>query len=160
MEKLPPTKYSVSVIVRSGHRPDEFLIVRRPSDDSDLPGVWGLPATTMRDDESPEEAARRACQEKLGCSAEPIRFVGAMHQVRDAYNLLLMDIEVILTGSAQPDVSQATTRSTKYIDQCWTPRPEDLQPAADAGSCCASIFLTDQKMLKRTDWRLQLGTAV
>lgn len=159
MEQPSETRYAVSIILRSGHKPEQFLIVRRPMSDKELPGHWGLPATSMREDESPEDAARRVCLEKLGCTGEPIRFVGAMHQVRDGYNLLLMDIEVILTGSSQPDIAEATTTSTRYTNQKWTTDLEELRPAAAAGSCCSSIFLTDQKKLARKNWQLKLTSA-
>lgn len=105
-------KYGIAIILRSGHRPGEYLIVRRPSDDADLAGSWGLPAITLKPDESPEDGARRVCKEKPGCSAEPIRFLGAMHQERNSYNLLLMDVEMILLGATQPDVTQAQTTGT------------------------------------------------
>ena len=40
-----PVKHSVAVMVVRG---DEILVIRRPPDDDELPGVWGLPAGTIR----------------------------------------------------------------------------------------------------------------
>ena len=55
------------VIYRPGDMTrNSFLIVKRPDDDPDLPGVWGLPAVSVRDDESFELAIRRAGRQKLG----------------------------------------------------------------------------------------------
>jgi len=135
----------------------EYLAVRRPEDDVDLGGNWGLPAVTLRPDESPEDGARRVCTEKLGCKAEPIRFLGAMHQVRNRYDIVLMDIEMILVSTTQPDVSQAQTTATAYVAQKWSADPKELLPSARHGSCCSSIFLQDQGLLKREDWTLSLA---
>ena len=38
---LIPVKHSVAVMIFNG---DEVLSVRRPDDDDELPGVWGLQA--------------------------------------------------------------------------------------------------------------------
>ena len=46
--------------------PEGLLLVRRPDDDDDLPGVWGLPAASLAEGESEEDAVRRAGREKLG----------------------------------------------------------------------------------------------
>ena len=43
-----------------------MLAVRRPEDDEDLPGHWGLPAASLREEESWEEAVLRTGPEKLG----------------------------------------------------------------------------------------------
>lgn len=150
-------KYCVAVVLRSGHRNHEYLAVRRPDDDVDLAGNWGLPAVTLQPDETPEDGARRVCREKLGCSAEPIRFLGAMHQERNSYNIVLMDIEMMLVGTEQPDIAQAQTTATAYIAQKWSKDPKELLPSARHGSCCSSIFLQDQGIVQRDDWVLSLA---
>jgi ADP-ribose pyrophosphatase YjhB (NUDIX family) len=151
-----PIKYSVAVILRSGRRPGSFLTVKRPHSDADMGGNWGLPAVTLQTDESPEDGARRVCKEKLGCTAEPIRFLGAMHQERNGYDLVLMDIEMILLGSDLPDVGAAVTTGTAYIEQLWADNPGVLLASAEHGSCCSSIFLADQGILSRDEWKLSL----
>ncbi len=154
-------KYCVAVVLRHGHRPGDYLAVRRPADDADLAGNWGLPAVTLRPDESPEDGARRVCREKLDCEAEPIRFLGAMHQERNTYDIVLMDIEMILVGIAQPDVLKAQTTATAYVAQKWTNNPIELLPSAQHGSCCSSIFLQDQGVMTRDEWTLSLaGTSI
>ncbi|MFB6241066.1 MAG: NUDIX domain-containing protein, partial [Gemmatimonadota bacterium] len=50
---------------RGGDR-ETVLAVRRPEDDEDLPGHWGLPAASLREDEEWEEAVLRTGPEKLG----------------------------------------------------------------------------------------------
>ena len=47
-------------------RPEGLLLVRRPDDDEDLPGAWGLPAATLAEGESEEDAVRRAGRDNLG----------------------------------------------------------------------------------------------
>ena len=70
-----PIKCAVAVIARSTRAPGKLLVVKRPADDPDLGGAWGLPATSLKEDELPEEAARRICREKLGCDGQPVRFL-------------------------------------------------------------------------------------
>ena len=145
-------KYVVAVVLTDKSKPGEFLVVKRPDDDPDLRGAWGLPAVTMVSDELPEQAALRVCHEKLRCEATPKRFLGLMYQKRNSYDIFLMDIEMELTGDTQPDILQAHTEHTAYVDQKWTNDPMDLMPSARHGSCCSSIFLTDRGLLDRSEW--------
>jgi 8-oxo-dGTP pyrophosphatase MutT (NUDIX family) len=93
----------VAIVLTQKSNPDTFLVVKRPDDDPDLRGSWGLPAATMVADELPEQAARRVCKEKLNCDAVPTRFLGLMFQKRNSYEIFLMDIEMELSGDKQPD---------------------------------------------------------
>ena len=145
-------KYTVAVVLRNQDNPDEFLAVRRPDDDPDLRGHWGLPAVTLMPGELPEMAARRVCSEKLGCTAEPERFLGIMFQKRNSYDIFLMDIEMMLASDQKADVHATSTEHTVYVDQKWTTDPMDLLESAKNGSCCSSIFLTDKGLLDRDEW--------
>ncbi len=147
-----PIKYSVAVIIKDQAHPRRFLIVKRPDDDPDHGGKWGLPAITMETGELLEQAAERVCREKLNCSAVPTRFIGAMFQKRNSYDIFLMDIEMVLIGNYPPDCMQATTTHTKYVAQRWSTRPLDLLPSARDGSCCSSIFLTDRGLMDTAEW--------
>jgi ADP-ribose pyrophosphatase YjhB (NUDIX family) len=115
-------------------------------------GDWGLPATSLKEDELPEEAARRICREKLGCDGQPVRFLGVMFQKRNAYDLYFIDIEVQLVGAGSPDVSKATAKGTVYVAQKWTADPLVLLPSARHGSCCSSVFLTNIGLFDRSQW--------
>lgn len=106
----------------------------------------------MKPGELPEEAAKRTCKEKLNCEAEATRFLGIMFQKRNSYDIFLMDIDMLLNEGQQPDVRVATTEHTAYVDQKWSTNTQDLMPAADGGSCCASIFLTDKSLLDKDNW--------
>ncbi|MBI5357276.1 NUDIX hydrolase [Candidatus Saccharibacteria bacterium] len=130
---------------------DKFLIVKRPQNDSEFPGSWGLPAVSTKPGELPEQAALRVCQEKLSCSAIPIRFIGAMFQKRANYDIVMMDIEMILDQKTKPDVKKAKTENTTYIEQRWSDKPSDLLESAKKGSCCSSIFLFDKGLLEKDD---------
>ncbi|HEX7963364.1 MAG TPA: NUDIX hydrolase [Candidatus Saccharimonadales bacterium] len=145
-------KYTVAIVLKNSTDPNQFLIVKRPDEDPDLAGSWGLPATSLRPGELPEAAALRVCREKLHCEGRPTRFLGIMFQKRNSYDIFLMDVEMELTGDAQPDVHAAKTEHTAYVEQKWTTDPLELMPAAKHGSCCASIFLTDRGLLDRGEW--------
>jgi len=145
-------KYVVAVALKKTQDSDEFLVVKRPDDDPDLGGHWGLPAASMREGELPEQAAQRVCREKLGCEATAVRFMGLMYQKRNSYDIFLMDVEMILNDGQTADVHKAHTENTAYVDQKWTTDPMDLMTSAKGGSCCSSIFLTDRGLLDRDEW--------
>lgn len=150
---IKPLKYTIAVILRDAANHEKFLVVKRPDNDPDLRGKWGFPAATMLPGELPEDAARRVCREKLNCRAAPIRFVGAMLQKRNAYDIMLMDIEMIVQAdSVPPDTAKSQTEGTAYIAQRWTTDPWVLMAGAKVGSCCSSIFLTDRGLLNRQEW--------
>lgn len=145
-------KYVVAAILKNKEHSKEFLVVKRPDDDPDLGGEWGFPATTMKPGELPEDAAKRICIEKLHCEAEATRFLGIMFQKRNSYDIFLMDIEMLLADGQKPNVHNATTEHTAYVEQKWSTDPEDLRNSANGGSCCSSIFLTDRGLLDRDEW--------
>jgi ADP-ribose pyrophosphatase YjhB (NUDIX family) len=147
-----PQRNAIAVVLRSPERPNAFLAVKRPDEGGDLDGFWGLPATRVRDGELPEDAARRICREKLGCTAVPLRLTGTMFQQRRDYDMFFMDLEMLLVGDTQPDVRKANTDSTVYVEQQWTTDASVLLPAAKGGSCCSTIFLTRQGLLRRSQW--------
>lgn len=147
-----PVKYTVAAVIRNRENPKEFLVVKRPEADPDLAGSWGFPAGTSENGETPEMVAARVCRERLGCSATPERLLGIMFQKRNAYDIFLMDLEMTLDDGQVADIAKANTTHTAYVEQKWSTDPMDLMPAARAGSCCASIFLTDRGLLDREDW--------
>jgi 8-oxo-dGTP diphosphatase len=132
---LNSPKHSVSLVIDG---PDGLLLVRRPEDDESLPGVWGLPATSLFEGESEEDAVRRAGREKLGVEVEPLEVVG-----RDG---AMTDWEVrIITG--RPSVPQ-DGRGTQYTELRWGDTRE-LVPAAREGSLCSRALLR----ARGVDWR-------
>ncbi|PYS35639.1 MAG: DNA mismatch repair protein MutT, partial [Acidobacteria bacterium] len=65
-----PLKHSVAVMIV---RRDQILAVRRPEDDDELPGIWGLPAATLRGGETVEDVIARIGRDKLGVKLTPVR---------------------------------------------------------------------------------------
>lgn len=134
------TKFSIAVYLINPNSDQEFLIVKRPSDDDRLPNVWGLPAVTVKDNELPEEAVKRVGKEKLNTYIKPTGFIGIKRVDRDDYEFILMDIRAELVGQ-QPNVADAITQNTQYVDQKWTSNLNDLKEAASKGSLCSQIIL-------------------
>jgi 8-oxo-dGTP diphosphatase len=120
-------KRSVSLVIEG---PEGVLLVRRPDDDETLPGVWGLPAASLRDGESELEALTRAGRDKLGVEIEPLKVVGEDGAMRDWAARIT---------AGEPSVPQPAD-GTQYVDWRWG-AAEDLAPAARAGSHCARALL-------------------
>jgi 8-oxo-dGTP diphosphatase len=109
---------------------DGLLLVRRPDDDPDLPGVWGLPAASLSEGESEEDAVRRAGLEKLGVEVRPAGAVGTDGPMTDFR-------AEIVTGEP---VVQRDGPNTQYAELRFG-RLEDLIPAARDGSLCSRVLL-------------------
>lgn len=133
-----PVKRSVSVAIphEDGER---VLIVRRPPDDEDLPDAWGLPAASLRSDESWEDAVQRAGREKLGVElrvgAEINR--GAIERADYRLEMRLFEADIV---SGSVEVPQNDSAVTQYAAWRWG-TGEDLMPGARMGSLCCQLFL-------------------
>ena len=64
-----------------------WLLVRRPEDDPDLPGVWGLPAGSHAEGETDEALVRRIGREKLGVETADLGRLCEGHLERPGYRL-------------------------------------------------------------------------
>ena len=64
-----------------------LLTVRRPDNDEDLPGVWGLPATSLKDDDPIDAAAHRPGTRKLGANVTLNAIIAKGSQERATQNL-------------------------------------------------------------------------
>lgn len=144
---MKPTKFAVALAIENPKNESEILVVKRSPDDDSLPNVWGLPATSVKGTELPEEVTRKIGQEKLGTQVEPKSFVGIKSADRGDYELILMDIRVKLVGK-EPNVKEANTTGSKYVDQKWTSDFSILVPGAKLGSICDRVFLESQGI----DW--------
>ncbi len=122
---LIPNKHSVAVLVSKG---GEVLAIRRPLDDDELPGIWGLPAGTIRGGETPEDVVRRIGRDKLRVELTPIRKLAAGRQVRANYILEMELWEASMVGT--PD----------YPEWQWAP-VDLLRPGAASGSLCCDLAL-------------------
>ena len=124
-------KRSISLVIEG---PAGLLLVRRPDDDESLPGVWGLPAASLREGESEHDAVMRAGREKLGVEVEPVTPVGT--DERAGQTMRDWAVRVV---EGEPEVPQAG-RGTQYAELRWGDHAE-LAPAARAGSLCARALL-------------------
>jgi 8-oxo-dGTP diphosphatase len=124
---LKSPKRSISLVIEG---PDGLLLVRRPEGDESLPGVWGLPAASLAEGESEQDAVRRAGREKLGVEVAPVHPVG-----RDG---TMTDWEARIVAGT-PSVPQHAP-NTQYTALRWG-NARELVPAARQGSLCSRALL-------------------
>ncbi len=138
-----PRKRSVAVAVRSDD--DLVLAVRRPEEPGEeLPGVWGLPAVTLRDGESADDGVRRVGREKLGIDLTPMRRLAAGEQRRESYLLEMTVCEASTHGEPSlPERAEGAT-TTLYDAFDWLPEAA-FAAAADAGSLCCRLFVASAR---------------
>ncbi|MYK01849.1 MAG: DNA mismatch repair protein MutT [Gemmatimonadales bacterium] len=123
----------------SGGQPSRWLLVRRPDDDPDLPGVWGLPAGSHAEGEMDHALVRRIGREKLGVETEDLGRLSEGHIDRTGYRLeMRLHAARIVTG--EPRVPQSGPGVTQYSEWGWKPSVE-LRHGADRGSLCCRLAL-------------------
>lgn len=121
-----PVKHSVAVLIKNGER---YLAIRRPDDDDELPGIWGLPAGTYRSSETLEDLVRRIGAEKLHVQLTPRRRLAAGAQDRKRYRL---EMELWEAGMAGTPEGQQWK---------WTALAA-FQDGSEKGSLCCSLALS------------------
>ncbi len=137
------TPIEVRHAVAAALRRDDGLIlaVLRPDEPGEeLPGVWGLPAVTLRDGESPEGGVRRLGREKLGVELTPLRSTAEGEQRREGYTLRMMLYEASIVGIPSLPPRSASGGGTRYVAIDWLPAAS-FREAAEAGSLCCRLFL-------------------
>ena len=118
-----PLKNSIAVVAKNANC---VLAVRRSDDDEELPGIWGLPAGTFRDGETPADLIRRIGNEKLGVSLSPVRKLAEGTQDRKGYRLEMTLWEVNMEGTpSRPEWQWAEV--------------EILKPGREKGSLCCDL---------------------
>jgi len=132
---LKPLKRAVSLVIEG---PAGVLLVRRPDDDDSLPGLWGLPAASLREGELENDALLRVAREKLGVTVELLRPIGEEEADRPGYRIAMRDWAARI-AAGEPSLPQAG-EGTQYVDWRWGD-PAELAPAARAGSVCARVLL-------------------
>ena len=116
--------------------------VQRPDDPGEqLPGVWGLPAVTLKDNETLEDGVRRLGVEKLSVELSPGRALAEGEQQRDDYILHMTVYEASAGGEPRLPARALDAASTLYVESDWLPVGA-FQAAADKGSLCCQLFLT------------------
>lgn len=131
-------KYSVAFAIYNSDR-SRFLAVKRPADDEHLPSIWGLPAGSLKNDETPEDAVLRAGKEKLGIELKIVKPIGEDVTEREKYllHMRLYEAEII---RGEPKVLQPVRGITQYQAWKWA-TPDDLIEGAKKGSLCCRIYL-------------------
>jgi len=136
---------AVAAVVR---RDDGLVLaVRRPDEPGEeLPGVWGLPAATLREGESPEEGLRRLGREKLGVELTPLRPLAQGEQqrpfggTRKDYTLHMTVYGASLASEPKLPARTAGAAVTLYDALDWLPA-DALREAAEKGSLCCRLLL-------------------
>ncbi len=139
------TKRAVAAAVRGAG--GLVLAVRRPDEPGEeLPGVWGLPAVTLREGESPEDGVRRLGHEKLGVDLTPLALLAEGEQRRPSghagkgYTLHMTVYEASMTGEPRLPPRAGDSTATLYEAIEWL-EASALELAAEAGSLCCELFL-------------------
>ena len=120
-----PVKHSVAVLIVDR---DRILTIRRSGNDEELPGVWGLPAGTIRGSEAVEDVVRRIGREKLGVTLAPIRKLRSGVQDRPKYRLEMELWEASMEGIPS------------YPEWQWAAL-DLLEPGAAEGSLCCQLAI-------------------
>lgn len=126
-------------MIRSPDDLRRVLLVRRPEDDPDLPGVWGLPAGRFQEGESRPDTVRRVGMEKLGVRVDP---GPVLHRGRTTRPGCLLEMELVAARlvAGEPSVPQGRSGVTQYTEWRWG-TAQDLEPASALGSLCCRLFL-------------------
>ena len=137
-----PARPAIALVIEdpgsAGEAP-RWLLVRRPEDDPDLPGVWGLPAGSHAEGEMDEALVRRIGREKLGVEAEDLGCLSEGHVDRTGYRLE-MRLHAARIAAGEPRVPQSVAGVTQYSEWGWKP-PVELRGGAERGSLCCRLAL-------------------
>jgi hypothetical protein len=124
-----PVKHSVAVMIVQGR---QILATRRPDDDDELPGIWGLPAGTARGTETVNDVIERIGRDKLGVTLVPVRLLLRGAQDRPKYRL-------------EMELWEASMMGTPSGRREWKWAGFDLLvPGRDAGSLCCELALQSE----------------
>jgi ADP-ribose pyrophosphatase YjhB (NUDIX family) len=125
------------VILRPGSAPVELLVVRRSPNDRYFPGMWGLPAGTLRKREPYEQAIRRTARHRLGIEVEVLgeRAAGSSDRGTHVVEMRLYEARIIAGSPQAPDPDPA---GHGYTEVRWD-RPDILQSARERGSLCCRL---------------------
>ena len=136
------TTHAIAVAIACPLDDSLILTVRRPYDDVDLPGIWGLPATVIKQGESLHTAADRISTLKLGGKMTLGVMLADGTQER-ATQRLVMSLYAATLEPPFPELLNPTTSAegvTYYIGWRWAPI-ESLIAGAQMGSLCCQLAL-------------------
>ncbi len=148
MEIIEIVKQSVSVAIRSvgADGVERVVAVLRPEVFGDpLSGLWGLPAASLREGETPDDAVARVLRDKLGLEAlQGFMGINSGQRISDGITQSMTVYAVSWdVGAALPITLPAPhvdPTVTMYRDWRWA-APEELREAASRGSLCTRLYL-------------------
>lgn len=135
---MKPIVRAISYVIYNKDR-TKFLAVKRPSNDKYLPDLWGLPAGTVKANETFEEAVLRSGIQKLGIILKTVKELNEGKQERDNHFLHMRVYEAEIT-EGKPKVPQAVERVTQYQEWKWV-KADKLKEAAKKGSLSSRLYL-------------------
>ena len=129
-------------MVVNGDDPSKILLVQRPKDDQEFPGMWGLPAASVGLGETPGQTARRIGTQKLGNEIKLGSRVASGRQLRPQYTLEMSLYQATLDRSqlSLPAGLDCGPKVTLYTMWRWGV-PKDLIGSARQGSLCSQLLL-------------------
>lgn len=139
--QVKPLKLSVAFIIYAPGDRSRILTVQRANDDPDLPGVWGLPAASLKPGESYEDAIKRAGIEKLGVSLKVLRQINSGRIERSSFHLYMKDFEAAII-SGTPYAPQQPSNGTSQYQRCELATPDRLVDGAEKGGLCSRLYLS------------------
>ena len=146
MVDVKPVKLSIALAVSPPGALDSrdglVVLVRRPEQDDEFPGMWGLPAASCLAGETPLQTAQRAGLQKLGAQVEVGAVLASGEQQRSEYTLEMILYRARLAGG-EPRLGAHDGNPgglTFYTHWRWG-RPEELRESAENGSLCSRLLL-------------------
>ena len=142
MSASKPTKRSVALAVVKENDRSKVLLVRRPEDDEEFPGMWGLPAASHGFDETCEDVVRPIGVQKLGVEVTIGDRMASGRQERGGYVLTMCLYNASLDGAVPvlPLAEIGTRGVTQYTGWRWGEQWE-LEDSARRGSLCSQLLL-------------------
>ena len=148
MEIVEIVKQSVSVAIRSvaADGRERVVAVLRPEVFGDpLGGLWGLPAASLREGETPDDAVARVLRDKLGLGTlDGIKPINEGRHDQDGYTQTMTVYAVTWDGEQPAPIELPAPHEnatvTMYRDWRWA-APEELREAAERGSLCTRLYL-------------------
>jgi 8-oxo-dGTP diphosphatase len=133
-------KRSVALVIRHRARRADVLLVQRPPEDTEFPRLWGLPAASLRQNESWHDAARRVGTGKLGVDLRIGAELARGSQMRRSGSIEMRLYEADVQYGQHPGVPGPDDSVTQYMTWRWG-GSERVRQSAIRGSLCSQLLL-------------------
>lgn len=133
---------AVSAVIYEDAERRRVLAVRRPDEAGEsFGGMWGLPAATVGQDETAEEAVRRLGRQKLGMTLEVGDEVARGSEELDEGETTMVLFEATAEEAEPKLVREWDPKGVTYYTAWKWAEASVLEPTAKAGSLCCRLFL-------------------